>query len=172
MYPRRYVRKIMGHIIEDPIWKIFRIIVHNGKDGILQSSLWKELETTSRHGSRLAMKLEKQSLIKRERILEKGRWTYKLLPIEIPVDTESIDKAPCLTCPVEHMCSEDSYYSPNNCNLIQDWVLSSIDTSSQLPYNAEIHEENKEAAEVSVSQPKPKPLAKRHPKRATKNNKK
>jgi hypothetical protein len=70
------------------------------------------------------------------------------------------------------MCSEDSYYSPNNCNLIQDWVLSSIDTSSLLPYNAEIHEENKEAAEVSVSQPKPKPLAKRHPKRATKNNKK
>jgi hypothetical protein len=68
------------------------------------------------------------------------------------------------------MCSEDSYYSPNNCNLIQDWILSSNETSSQLPYSAEIHEENKEAAEVSVSQPKP--LARRHPKRATKNNKK
>lgn len=160
----------MGHTTEDPTWKIFRIIVHNGKDGILQSSLWKKLETTSRSGSRLAIKLEKQSLIKRERILEKGRWTYKLLPIEIPVDTESIDKAPCLTCPVEHMCSEDSYYSPNNCNLIQDWLLSSIDTSSLLPYSAELHEENIEAVEVSMSQPKSS--AKRHPKRATKNNKK
>jgi hypothetical protein len=160
----------MGHTIEDPTWKIFRIIVHNGKDGILQSSLWKKLETTSRSGSRLAIKLEKQSLIKRERILEKGRWTYKLLPIEIPVDTESIDKAPCLTCPVEHMCSEDSYYSPNNCNLIHDWLLSSINTSSVLTNSAEIHEENKQAAEISMSQPKPS--AKGHPKRATKSNKK
>jgi hypothetical protein len=159
----------MGHTTEDPTWKIFRIIAHNGKDGILQSSLWKELETTSRNGSRLAMKLEKQSLIKRERILEKGRWTYKLIPIEIPVDTKSIDKAPCLTCPVEHICSENSNYSPNNCNLIQDWLLSSIDTSSLLAYSAEIHEENKEAAEVSVRQPKPS--AKRQPKSATKNNK-
>jgi hypothetical protein len=161
---------MMGHTTEDPTWKIFRIIVHNGKEGILQSSLWKELEMTSCNGSRLAMKLEKQSLIKRERILEKGRWTYKLLPIKIPVDAESIDKAPCLTCPVEHMCSVDSNYSPNNCNLILDWLLSSTDTSSPLPYSDELHEENIEAAEVSVSQPKSS--AKRHPKRATKNNKK
>jgi hypothetical protein len=161
---------MMGHTTEDPTWKIFRIIAHNGKEGILQSSLWKELEMTSRNGSRLAMKLEKQSLIKRERILEKGRWTYKLLPIEIPVDAESIDKAPCLTCPVEHMCSVDSNYSPNNCNLIQDWLLSSIDTSSLLPYSAELHQENIEAVEVSMNQPKSS--AKRHPKRATKNNKK
>ena len=125
---------------------------------------------TSRNGSRLAMKLEKQSLIKRERILEKGRWTYKLLPMEISVDAESIDKASCLTCPVEHICSVDSNYSPNNSNLIEDWLLSSIDTSSLLPYSAELHEENIEAAEVSVSQPKSS--AKRHPERATKNNKK
>jgi B-block binding subunit of TFIIIC len=161
---------MMGHTTEDPTWKIFRIIVNNGKEGILQSSLWKQFEMTSRNGSRLAIKLEKQSLIKRERILEKGRWTYKLLPIEIPVDAECIDKAPCLTCPVEHMCFVDSNYSPNNCNLIQDWLLSSIDTSSLLPYSAELHEENIETAEVSVSQPKSS--AKRHPKRATKNNKK
>src|SRR3712207_7998453 len=38
----------------------------------------KEIDMTSRNGSRLAMKLEKQSLVKRERILKKGRWTYKL----------------------------------------------------------------------------------------------
>jgi hypothetical protein len=125
---------------------------------------------TSRNGSRLAMKLEKQSLIKRQRILEKGRWPYKLLPMEIPVDAESIDKTPCLTCPVEHICSVDSNYSPNNCNLIEDWLLSSIDTSSLLPHSAELHEENIQAAEVSVSQPKSS--AKRHPKRVTKNNKK
>lgn len=125
---------------------------------------------TSRNGSWLAMKLEKQSLIKRERILEKERWTYKLLPMEIPVDAESIDKPQCLTCPVEHICSVDSNYSPNNCNLIEDWLLSSIDTSSLLRYSTELHEENIEAAELSVSQPKSS--AKRYPEQATKNNKK
>jgi hypothetical protein len=118
----------MEHIIEDLTGKTFKIITHNGKDGILQSSLWKKLAITSRDGSRLALRLEKQSLIKREKILEKGRWTYKLLPVKLPVDTESIDKVPCLMCPVEHMCSEDGSYSPNNCNLIQDWLLSAIDS--------------------------------------------
>ena len=125
----------MEHLIDDLTGKTFRIITHNGKDGILQSSLWKKLAITSRDGSRLALRLEKQSLIKREKILEKGRWTYKLLPIKIPVDTESIDKVPCLMCPVEHMCSEDGSFSPNSCNLIQDWLLSAIDSlpRPQLP---------------------------------------
>ena len=67
------------------------------------------------------------------------------------------------------MCSEDSYYSPNNCNLIQDWLLSSINTSSLPTYSAEIHEENKQAAEISMNQPKPS--AKGHLKRATKSKK-
>jgi hypothetical protein len=121
---------------DDLTGKSFKIITHNGKNGMLQSNLWKELDITSRDGSRLAVRLEKQSLIKREKILEKGRWTYKLLPIELNVDIVSIDKAPCLMCPVEHMCSEDGSYSPNNCNLIQDWLLlSTVDSLSQRQYH-------------------------------------
>ena len=143
----------MEHLIDDLTGKTFRIITHNGKDGILQSSLWKKLEVTSRDGSRLALRLEKQSLIKREKILEKGRWTYKLLPIKLPVDTESIDKVPCLMCPVEHMCSEDGSYSPNNCNLIQDWVLSAIDAlpRTQLPAD---RQQSKQDIEISSRQAK------------------
>jgi hypothetical protein len=115
--------------------KSFKIITQDGKHGILQSNLWKQLEITGRDGSRLALRLEKQSLIKREKILEKGRWTYKLLPIELPVNIVSIDKAPCLMCPVEHMCSEEGSYSPNNCNLIQDWLLSAVDSiSATIPH--------------------------------------
>ena len=126
----------MKHVSNDDLTaKSFKIITHNGKDGMLQSNLWKELNITCRDGSRLAVRLEKQSLIKREKILEKGRWTYKLLPIELNVDIVSIDKAPCLMCPVEHMCSEDGSYSPNNCNLIQDWLLlSTVDSLSQRQY--------------------------------------
>jgi hypothetical protein len=123
--------------------KSFKIITQDGKHGILQSNLWKQLEITGRDGSRLALRLEKQSLIKREKILEKGRWTYKLLPIELPVDIVSIDKAPCLMCPVEHMCSEEGSYSPNNCNLIQDWLLSAVDSLSQQQYHTAPQQQKK-----------------------------
>jgi hypothetical protein len=153
----------MKHVSNDDLTgKSFKIISHNGKDGMLQSNLWKELDITSRDGSRLAVRLEKQSLIKREKILEKGRWTYKLLPIELHVDIVSIDKAPCLMCPVEHMCSEDGSYSPNNCNLIQDWLLSTVDSLSQRQYHAARKQKKKQ----------PKLTAKRIPRRASKNNRK
>jgi DNA-binding MarR family transcriptional regulator len=51
--------------IEDLTGKVFRTIISNGKDGILQSELWKELNLTSRDGSRLAIRLERRSLIRR-----------------------------------------------------------------------------------------------------------
>jgi hypothetical protein len=153
----------MKHVSNDDLTgKSFKIISHNGKNGMLQSNLWKELDITSRDGSRLAVRLEKQSLIKREKILEKGRWTYKLLPIELHADIVSIDKAPCLMCPVEHMCSEDGSYSPNNCNLIQDWLLSTLDSLSQRQYHTAPNQKKKH----------PELSAKRIPRRASKNNKK
>ena len=122
--------------IEDLTGKVFRTIISNGKDGILQSELWKELDLTSRDGSRVAIRLERRSLIRREKILESGRWTYKLFAVKLPVDTTSIEQAPCLTCPVEHMCSLDGSYSPTSCNLIEDWLINSfnnINNASQKP---------------------------------------
>ena len=160
----------MEHLVEDLTGKSFRIISHYGKDGILQSALWKELEITSRDGSRLAVRLEKQSLIKREKILEKGRWTYKLLPVKLPIDIESIDKAPCLMCPVEHMCSEDGSYSPNNCNLIQGWLLSAMDSLHRPRYLAEQYKDKQESPKLSSKHTKLP--TKSSPRRAIKNSKK
>jgi hypothetical protein len=119
--------------IEDLTGKVFRTIISNGKDGILQSELWKELDLTSRDGSRVAIRLEKRSLIRREKMLENGRWTYKLFAVKLPVDTTSIEQAPCLTCPVEHMCSLEASYSPTSCNLIEDWLVSSFNSTNQKP---------------------------------------
>lgn len=113
--------------IEDLTGKVFRTIISNGKEGILQSELWKELDLTSRDGSRVAIRLEKKSLIRREKMLENGRWTYKLFAVKLPVDTSSIERAPCLTCPVEHMCSLDGTYSPTSCNFLEDWLINSFD---------------------------------------------
>jgi DNA-binding Lrp family transcriptional regulator len=112
--------------IEDLTSKVFRIVAENGKDGILQSELWKRLDLTSRDGSRLSIRLERRALIKRERVLENGRWTYKLVAIKLPVDTTCIEQAPCLTCPVEHMCSIDGAVSPNTCMLIENWVINEL----------------------------------------------
>jgi hypothetical protein len=116
--------------IEDLTGKVFRTIISNGKDGILQSELWKELDLTSRDGSRVAIRLERRLLIRREKILERGRWTYTLYAVKLPVDTVRIDAAPCLTCPVEHMCSLDGSYSPTSCNLIEDWLINSLNNNT------------------------------------------
>ena len=110
--------------------KVFRTIISNGKDGILQSELWKELNLTSRDGSRLAIRLERRSLIRREKTLQNGRWTYKLFAVKLPIDTTSIEQAPCLTCPVEHMCSLEGSYSPTSCNLIEDWLINSFNSGN------------------------------------------
>ena len=59
--------------------KVCEIIAKYESEGTPQSELWKKLKLTSRDGSRLALKLERMGIITREKILEKGRWTYKLI---------------------------------------------------------------------------------------------
>ena len=103
--------------------RVCEIIADYETDGVFQSELWKKLKLSSRDGSRLALKLERMGMITREKILEKERWTYKLIIKKIPISTKSLEGAPCLTCPVEAKCSLDSEVSPRTCQLIEDWVL-------------------------------------------------
>ena len=112
--------KLINHICE--------IVATYEKDGIHQSDLWKKLKLTSRDGSRLALKLERMGLITREKILLKGRWTYKLIIIKSPIGTDSLSGAPCLVCPVESKCSLDGDISPKTCQFIEDWVLIELKT--------------------------------------------
>jgi DNA-binding MarR family transcriptional regulator len=109
--------------------KVCDIVAKYETNGMLQSELWKRLKLTSRDGSRLALKLERLGIISREKILEKGRWTYKLIIKRTPVSTESIEDAPCLTCPVEQKCSLEGEISPRTCQLIEDWVITAITKS-------------------------------------------
>ena len=112
--------KLINHICE--------IVATYGNNGIHQSDLWKKLKLTSRDGSRLALKLERMGLITREKILLKGRWTYKLIIIKSPIGTDSLEGAPCLVCPVESKCSLDGEISPKTCQFIEDWVLVELKT--------------------------------------------
>lgn len=56
--------------------------------GIFQSRFWKELDVTSRKGSRIATSLEEAGLIEREDAVHEGHTTYRLEPI---VDDEDLD---------------------------------------------------------------------------------
>ena len=106
-------------------------VAKRGDDGMFQSELWKKLKLSSRDGSRLALKLERQHLIKREKILEDGRWTYKLKIAHVPVSTLSIESAPCLICPVEQKCTLEGEVSPRTCPLIEQWVLTEFGNSKK-----------------------------------------
>ena len=102
---------------------VYKLVVEHGGDGVLQSELWKELELTSRDGSRLAIRLERRGMIRREKVLDDGRWTYKLTPLRMPVQIRSIEEAPCITCPYEAKCSMTGVVSPLSCPWISEWVV-------------------------------------------------
>jgi DNA-binding MarR family transcriptional regulator len=106
--------------------KVYDILAERESDGMFQSELWKKLKLSSRDGSRLALKLERMGTITREKLLEKGRWTYRLIIKKTPVSTQSIENAPCLVCPVEQKCSIDGEISPKSCQLIEDWVIAEM----------------------------------------------
>ena len=110
-------------VLFDLTSKVYKLVVEHGSDGVLQSELWKELVLTSRDGSRLAIRLERRGMIRREKVLDGGRWTYKLTPLRMPVQIRSIEEAPCLTCPYEAKCSLTGVVSPLSCPWISEWVV-------------------------------------------------
>ena len=106
--------------------RVCEIVASYGDDGMLQSELWKKLKLSVRDGSRLSLRLERRGMITREKILQNGRWTYRLIIEQVPISLESIQNAPCLTCQVEQKCNIDNVYpepSPKHCELIEEWVI-------------------------------------------------
>ena len=103
--------------------RVYMLVVERGRDGVLQSEICKELGLTSRDGSRLAIRLERRGLIGRVKVLEEGRWTYKLTPLRFPTDMASIEKAPCVICQYESKCSVDGEVSPYVCPWLGPWVI-------------------------------------------------
>jgi len=103
--------------------KALHVIVNNGNAGVLQSELWRKLHATSREGSRIALKLETKDLIRREKELYEGRWTYRLYPKRKPASLNSIINSPCLMCSNDARCGAWSTISPNECQKMTQWIL-------------------------------------------------
>jgi len=104
--------------------KALQFIMNTGFDGILQSELWRKLRASSREGSRIAIKLEDKRLIRREKELRNGRWTYRLYPKRLSARIDSIADVPCLMCPDNPRCDPSSAISPQNCEKLTEWLLS------------------------------------------------
>ena len=104
--------------------KALQFILNTGYDGVLQSDLWRDLGASSREGSRIALKLENKGLIRRDKELREGRWTYRLYPKRMPASIESIVDCPCLLCVDNPRCDPSGAVSPQNCDRLTDWLLS------------------------------------------------
>jgi hypothetical protein len=103
--------------------KALQFIMNTGIGGVLQSDLWRELGATSREGSRISLKLESKGLIRREKELREGRWTYRLFPKRLPASIDSIVDCPCLMCSDNPRCDPSSATSPQNCDRLTEWLL-------------------------------------------------
>lgn len=110
--------------------KALQFIMNTGYEGVLQSELWRKLGASSREGSRIAIKLEGKGLIRRERELRNGRWTYRLYPKRLPASIDSIEDCPCLMCPDNPRCDPSSIISPQNCERLTEWLFSIIKKES------------------------------------------
>ncbi|UCH58150.1 MAG: transcriptional regulator [Candidatus Bathyarchaeota archaeon] len=106
--------------------KALQIILEAGEDGILQSEMWKKLGVTSREGSRLALKFEEKGAVVRERVLHKGRWTYKLFSQTKLVSLESIRDCPCIVCEGLDKCFSGGQISPIHCQQLTLWMDPSL----------------------------------------------
>lgn len=109
---------------DDLEYKALHLIANTGVEGVLQSDLWRKLGATSREGSRISLKLENKGLIRRERELRSGRWTYRLFPKRKPASINSIIECPCLMCPHDTRCSAWGAVSPNECEKLTEWMIS------------------------------------------------
>lgn len=106
--------------------KALHYIANTQNEGVLQADLWRKLGASSREGSRIALKLENKGLVRREKELREGRWTYRLYPKKLPASINSIVDCPCLMCPNDPRCSAWGAVSPNGCTRLTEWVTSLV----------------------------------------------
>ena len=116
--------------------KALQVILERGNGGILQCDLWKELDASSREGSRISIRLENKNLIRRERELQNGRWTYRVFVKKHPIEIDSALNIPCISCTDISRCESGTAVSPITCKQLDQWLgLIEQPTDSAQPSN-------------------------------------
>jgi len=110
--------------------KALKLVYDAEGKGVLQSVLWKELGVSSREGSRMAKKFEERDKVVREKVLNEGRWTYKLFSKKEPVTLDSVKGCPCLICDEVDKCFRGGTRDPVYCMALTAWVDPRITTAN------------------------------------------
>lgn len=113
--------------------RALKLVFDTGEEGLLQSELWKLLDVSSREGSRLAKKFEEKGKVIREKVLNEGRWTYKLFFKKEPVTLDSVAGCPCLICPEIDKCFRGGTQDPNVCLDLTAWLDPRIEPQPPQP---------------------------------------
>jgi len=121
--------------------RAFQLILESGEEGILQSEMWKRLGAYSQTGAIIARKLEKMNIIKRQRELHDGRWTYRLISTQKPITVNSIIDCPCTACNDIDRCTPGLFVSPLFCKKLTYWIDLKTDTEFASS-DEEFHEDN------------------------------
>lgn len=118
--------------LQDNYSRMYHLIVSSHDEGLSQRTLLDLMKLRSNQVSKIALKLERSGLVKRERALEDGRWTYILKAVDA-ISLGPYESIPCVTCPYEDKCRPDGIISPQNCALetyqrgIAQWVIEEFD---------------------------------------------
>ncbi|MHA1594505.1 MAG: MarR family transcriptional regulator [Candidatus Baldrarchaeia archaeon] len=110
--------------------KAYEIIKAAGKEGILQSELWKKLGISSREGARIVSRLEKRGLIERKRVIHNGRRTYRVFALikeESQIQWDTLEGCPCFTCHDLYRCGSGNPLSPELCEKMTKWLMKLVD---------------------------------------------
>ncbi|WP_231189620.1 MarR family transcriptional regulator [Haladaptatus sp. DYF46] len=89
------------------------------QNGIYQSDLWKELEVSSRTGSRIATSLEEKEKIRREETTYNGQRTFLLLPMKKELDFSLLMAGDMLS----PLFSSEDESDPIDSDAFTQWVL-------------------------------------------------
>ncbi|WP_227357659.1 helix-turn-helix transcriptional regulator [Haladaptatus salinisoli] len=89
------------------------------REGIYQSELWKELDVSSRTGSRLATSLEEAGVIQREEATYNGQRTYLLLPATKDLDFSLLTAGDMLSPLIEN----EEEIDPIDSEAFTQWIL-------------------------------------------------
>ena len=102
--------------------KALKLIIDAGDEGLFQTELWKLLDISSREASRIAKKFEDKDRVFREKVLNNGRWTFKIYSTKEYVTIDSIEDCPCLICPDVDRCFSGGKKDPRTCLELTAWV--------------------------------------------------
>jgi hypothetical protein len=105
--------------------RALKLILDTGDKGMLQRDMWQAIGGTSREGSRIALSLETQKLITRERELSNGRWTHRIYATIRRVNIDSLLDVPCFLCEDIQKCNAGAEISGLTCEKLTQWLVAS-----------------------------------------------